>query len=704
MTAAPEVPAAAAPGAVRSVRTMCPMNCNPTYCGMIVEVQDERVLAIRGDKENPDSRGFLCIRGQAAGEIVDNPLRILHPRLRERREPDAWHDASWDEALDRITAAIRRVGPESVAVWHSHGLIVNTLHRQVTQRFANMAGFQWWNPSVVCWGLGGFGLTLTGPTEVNTKEDMAANAELILLWGANLVSQPGTAPHLVAAKRRGARVIAIDVRRSEALEQADEAYLIRPGTDAALALGMAHVIVGEGLYDQPFVEQHTEGFAAFAEHVRPFTPEWAEAQTGIAAEAIRSLARRYAATPRSMTLLGGSSMHKSGNGWYGSRAIACLPALTGALGRPGGGFGPRHAAQTHGSGWGNLAAVEARPAGDYVISEMSSVLEALEAGRVKVLLLLGTNMLSSFADAGRLAAALAKMDIVASFDLFMNDTARQYADVVLPGTSWLEETGYKATATHLYLMEQAIAPRGEARSASWVLQQLAERLRADELYAGRLHEFFPWANADELMTAAFDHPATGRITTEQLRAEGGMHRLAVSEVAHPDLRFGTPSGKVELYSAKAEAMGLPPLPVYEPMHGDAARDPDRAARYPLVFRQGRSITHFHAFYDHGQALPTLAKADPEPRLWLSPTDAAARGLADGDPIRIHNDHGAMRARALVTERVPAGVVWMRDGWQGINDLTSGARVVPDAAVRAFEPSGAAAYEARVQVSRLEQAR
>ncbi|HEY7295504.1 MAG TPA: molybdopterin-dependent oxidoreductase [Dehalococcoidia bacterium] len=702
MSAASEGPRAAAPASIRSVRTMCPMNCNPTYCGMIVEVEDDRVVSIRGDRENPDSRGFLCIRGQAAGEIVDNPLRVLQPRLRDRREPDAWRDGSWNEALDRIAGAILRAGPEAVAVWHSHGLIVNTLHRQVTQRFANMAGFQWWNPSIVCWGLGGFGLTLTGPTEVNTKEDMAANADLILLWGANLVSQPGTAPHLIAARRRGAYVVAIDVRRSEAFEQADEAYLIRPGADAALALGMAHVIVAEGRYDAAFIAEHTEGFAAFAEHVRRFTPEWTEAQTGIPADAVRSLARRYAATRQSMILLGGSSMHKSGNGWRGSRAIACLPALTGALGRPGGGFGPRHAAQTHGGGFANLAAAETRPAGDYVISEMSSVLAALEAGRVKVLLLLGTNMLSSFADAGRLAAALAKMDLIASFDLFMNDTARNFADVVLPGTSWLEETGYKATASYLYLMEQAIAPRGEARSASWVLQQLAERLSADERYAGRMQDFYPWAGADELMTAAFDHPATGRVSAERLRAEGGIHRLVVSEVAHPDLQFGTPSGKVEFYSAKAEAMGLPALPEYEPLHEDASHEPERAARYPLVFRQGRSITHFHAFYDHGQALPTLQKADPEPRLWLNPGDAADRGVADGDAIQIHNDRGAMQARALVTERVPAGVVWMRDGWHGINDLTSGARAVPDAAVRAFEPAGAAAYEARVQVSRLAQ--
>jgi anaerobic selenocysteine-containing dehydrogenase len=194
----------------------------------------------------------------------------------------------------------------------------------------------------------------------------------------------------------------------------------------------------------------------------------------------------------------------------------------------------------------------------------------------------------------------------------------------------------------------------------------------------------------------FDHPSTGHLTTEELRAAGGMQALRVSEVAHPDLRFGTPSGRVEFVSRRAAEIGLPELPVYEPVEEDARHNAERAARYPLLFRQGRAITHFHAFYDRGRALPALAKADPGPRLWINPADAASRGLADGDPIRIFNDRGAMEASALVTEKVPPGVVWMHDGWRGLNTLTSGARAVPDAAARAF-PAGQASYEARVEV-------
>jgi anaerobic selenocysteine-containing dehydrogenase len=665
----------------RTHRTMCPMNCHPTYCGMVVEIEDDRVVAVHGDRENPDSRGFLCVRGRAAGEVVDSAHRMLAPRLRDRRG-GAWRDASWDEALDRVADAIRAAGPARTGVWAGHGTAVNGVMGQLSLRFAHMTGTQWWRPSIVCWGLGGLGFSLTGVSEVHSMEDLAANADLILLWGANLASQPNTAPRLVAARRRGARVVAIDVRDTEAFAHADETLRIRPGTDSALALALMHVIIGEGLHDADFVREHTAGFDELAAHVRPLTPEWAEAETGIPAERIRELARTYAATRRSMILAGGSSMHKTGNSWHAARAISCLPGLTGSLGAPGAGMGPRHAAQSHGSGMGSVVPPRAEPLGDAeVIAEMSTMQAALEDGRIRVLLLLGTNMLSSFADSARLERALADLDLVVSFDLFMQETARRSADVFLPGTSWLEETGYKMTNSHLYLMDQALPPRGEARPGWWVLDQVAARLG--------VADFFPWESMDGALDAMFDHDATGHATAAGLRAGTGHARLAVSEVAHPDLRFATPSGRVEFVSSRAVELGLPALPVYEP----PARD-----RHPLVLTQGRTLTHFHAFYDHGRALPSLAKADPEPRLWISPGDAAARGLADGDPVRIANERGAMEARARVTDRVPDGVVWMRDGWEGMNTLTSGARTVTDAAARRY-PAGAAAYEARVEVSR-----
>jgi len=172
--------------------------------------------------------------------------------------------------------------------------------------------------------------------------------------------------------------------------------------------------------------------------------------------------------------------------------------------------------------------------------------------------------------------------------------------------------------------------------------------------------------------------------------EGGIRALNVSPVAYPDHRFDTPSGKIELYSERAAAIGLPALPVHDELPGSA---------FPLTLRQGRTLTQFHAFYDHGRALPTLAKADPEPELWVAPSDAAARGVSDGAMIRIRNERGDMKARARVTPRIPAGVVWMRDGWDGLNHLTSGTAVVPDAAVDLFGFSGGqAAFDAKVDIA------
>jgi anaerobic selenocysteine-containing dehydrogenase len=260
--------------------------------------------------------------------------------------------------------------------------------------------------------------------------------------------------------------------------------------------------------------------------------------------------------------------------------------------------------------------------------------------------------------------------------------ARRYADVVLPATSWLEELGCKSTNTHLYLMPKVLDAPGDAKPVTFVLRELARRLGVDD--------FWPWETDAGPIDAVLDHPSTGHATVADLTIEGGIRALQISHVAHPKRTFDTPSGKIELFSARAAELGFGPLPV----HADLP-----ASTFPLRLRQGRTLTHFHGFYDHGRALPSLAKADPEPELWIAPADATDRGIADGTPIRIHNERGDMKARARVTSRIPAGTVWMHDGWEGMNRLTSGTAVVPDAAVDIFGFSGGqAAFDAKVEVS------
>ena len=231
----------------RVIRTMCPMNCHPTLCGMLATVEDGRLIKVSGDQDNPDSQGFLCVRGQASREVIANPDRLLHPMIRERRTDGAWRRASWDETLDLITRRMQAAGREAVGIWAGHGALSTNygtrINGQLMRRFANLYGCQWWNPTMICWGLGAFGLGLTGILETNTKEDMGQHAQLIVLWGANLASQPNTARHLLAAKRRGAAIVTVDVRTTEAAAQSDEVFILRPGTDTALALAMMHVII-----------------------------------------------------------------------------------------------------------------------------------------------------------------------------------------------------------------------------------------------------------------------------------------------------------------------------------------------------------------------------------------------------------------------------------------------------------------------------
>ncbi len=301
-------------------------------------------------------------------------------------------------------------------------------------------------------------------------------------------------------------------------------------------------------------------------------------------------------------------------------------------------------------------------------------------------MLMGTNMFSSFADAGDVALGLQRTKLVVSYDLFLNETARGFADVVLPATAWLEELGCKMTHTHLYLMEQALSPPRETRSLYALIKELAERLD--------LNGFHPWTSEEAMINAILDHPCTGHATVAKLREEGGIRALNISHVANPTLDFDTPSRKIEFYSEQAERLGLPALPSYD----NPVTPASGTQTYVLALAQGRTMNHFHSFYNNGDVLPTLARRETEPTLWISRADAVARKLSDGAAIRIFNDRGELTARAHITNRIPAGTVWMRDGWPGLNTLTSGTAVLPDVAVDFFAfAAGQARFDALVEV-------
>lgn len=667
------------------------MNCHPTYCGMLVTVQDGKLLEVKGDPDHPDSHGFLCVRGRSAHEIQGNPLRLSKPLLRRGpRGSGDWDEITWDDAMDHILSAIKQAGKERSAVWTGHGSGVTGVGNQMARRFGYLSGFQFWNSSIVCWALGGYGLLLTGATNANTKEDLAANSQTIIMWGANVASQPTTAPHLIAARERGATVIAIDVRRTETARHAERMLIIKPGTDAALALGMMRVIVEEGLEDRAFLDAHTVGYEQLAVTLSQYTPAWTASVTGLDEDTVRWLARQYATSKPASIILGGASIFKHRGGWQVSRAISCLPALTGQYGVAGGGLGPRHRSGTHGEGPADITLPHLRPPGDYIPSHMPSMARAMQDGKIDVLLLLGTNSLSSFADSDGLAAGLDRIGMVVSHDIFHTETTRRYSDIVLPGASWLEETGVKDTATHIYLIDQAIEPHAETRSVARFISDLADGIDRPDI--------FPWEGQEGGVNAMLAGLDGGQLTVERLRASEGRYERKISHVAYPDHKFQTPSGKIELYSERAARIGLPPLPEYAPPAEVPESAPELAARYPLVFKQGRSFTSFHGFYDEARALPSLAKVNPGPELWISPTDAIERGIQHRAPIQLFNDRATVDATARVTEDVPPGVVWMRDGWVAVNRLTSNDSCMTAEQAEALPIlGGQATYEAMIEV-------
>ncbi len=671
----------------KTVKTMCPMNCHPTLCGMQVTVENNRVTEVAGDPDNPDSRGFLCVRGRAAIDIPHNPKRLTRAMLRRQRNSQHWQSADLQSAMSTIVNHLQGHAPEQFGIWMGHGDAATNYGTRIggllARRFAHLYGSQWWHPAMICWGLGGFGLGLTGLAEVHSMDDMADNAELIILWGANLDSQPNTAPRLKKAKKRGARVIAIDIRETGATAQADHTLLLAPGTDAALALAVMHIIIRDRTFDSSFVDQYTIGFAALKEHVSGFTPERASAITGVSKADIEQLALTFSQHRAAMIVLGGSSMHKSSHGWTGARAISCLPALTGSVAIPGGGMGPRHGAPSHAQGLQHLQPDHPTRCADVIPDQMAAMTEAMLNGKIKTLLLTGTNMLSSFANSNRLREALQQVPMIICHDLFENDTIREVADIVLPATAWVEQLGCKMTHTHIYLMDQVIRPRGDAQSLSTLLQKLASDLSVDD--------FYPWQSDEQMINAVLDHPATGSATVAQMRVENGYRALKGDGIAHADLKFPTPSGKLEFYSATAKKLGLPPLPEYRPV--------EIAAEYPLIFRQGRTLTHFHSFYDHGRVIPALHKLDQTPILWISTSDSQARGISDNDNVRLFNERGQFTAVAKVTEKIQPGTVWMRDGWEGVNRLTDDSAALPDNATRQFAFGvGQSSYDAFIEVT------
>jgi len=645
-----------------TVRGVCPHDC-PDTCGWQVSVRDGVAVQLVGDDGHPFARGGLCAKVAHYLERVYSPDRVLYPLRRSGPKGSAdFERVSWSEALDDIAGRLRgiidRSGAQAILPYSYLGTQGLIQCNSLSARFFARLGATRLERSI-CGGASGAGLTATNGTGAGMLPEQIRHSRFIILWGTNTVVTNLHLWHFIReARRNGARLVVIDPLRTRTATQADLHIQPLPGTDAALALSMMHVIVKEGLYDADYVRAHTIGFDALRERVNDYPPERVSAITGIDAAQIAALARDYATVrPACIRTLVG--MEHRAFGAMTFRTIGCLSALVGAWKELGGGH-LHITAALHFAAL-NIAAVRMPHLEDPSIRcvNMAQLGQALTAliPPVQALIVFNSNPAAIAPNQQRVLGGLRREDLfTVVLEQFMTDTAR-HADYVLPATTQIEHLDLLWSWGHTYvaLNRPAIEPVGEALPNTEIFRRLAAALGMSEPYL--------FDSDERLVRAALSgrHPWLEGITYERLW-EKGWAPLNLP----PDWRrfaaggFPTPSGKCELYSADLAAKGFDPLPAYQAARESPRGDSALAARYQLVLMSAKSELHFlNSSYAN---LPRQLRAAREPLLDIHPLDAEPRRLSDGDRVRVFNDRGVVEVRVRVSERVRPGVVSLPSGW------------------------------------------
>jgi anaerobic selenocysteine-containing dehydrogenase len=668
--------AAAEPG-VKLVRAACPHDC-PDTCGMIVTVKDGRAIDIKGDPSMPFTDGTLCTKVSRYLERTYAADRVLHPLRRVGpKGKGEYKQISWDEALDEIASRLKALaaspeGPETILPLSYAGTMGMVQYSSMDRRFFHRLGASILDRTL-CSSAGKVGLKATLGGSVGMDPERFEESKLILVWGSNpIVSNLHLWSRVQEAKRRGAKVIAIDPYRSLSAEKCTQHVAPLPGTDGALALGMMHVLVRENLIDRDYIERYTLGFERLAERLKRCPPEWAAKTCGLAVEEVENLARAYGTTkPAAIRLNYGMQRHAGGG--IAARTIACLPALTGAWRDAAGGlvlttgdfYAFDHAALERADllGGRKPRVVNHAALGDALTSAKPPV---------RAVIVYNNNPVAVCPDSAKVIAGFAREDLFCVvMDSFLTDTA-DYADIVLPATTQLEHYDVHKSYGHLYVLANnpAIAPVGESRTNSEVFRSLAARMGFGEPC---------FRDSDEDLCRQALASASPRMRGVEWSAvkESGWQRLAVPERFAPFAEggFPTPSGKCELYSEWLEKQGIDPLPFFNPPAESVVSDPERAKKFPLAFISPPARHFLNSTFAN---LKRFRDFEGEPRLEMHPEDAAARGIADGDLVRVFNDRGGYRLRARVNGKPRPGVVVAPSVWwkkfspdgRNANDVTS----------------------------------
>ncbi len=667
--AAVVAPAPGAPASDAVVRGACPHDC-PDTCALLTTVEGGRVVRVAGNPDHPPTHGTLCTKVSRYAERLYHPDRVLTPLVRVGRKGEGrFEPVDWDTALDAIAsrlAAIAARDPQAVLPYSYAGTMGLVQGEGMAARFFLRLGASRLDRTI-CAAAGGAALAATYGAKVGMHVEQFAHSRLILIWGSNPITSSVHFWHLAQqAKRAGAKLVCIDPRRSETADKCHVHVALRPGSDGALALALMHELVVHDRIDADYVARHVAGWDALRDRALQWPPERAAAVCGVDADAIRGLAHDYA-TVRPAAIRLNYGMQRTAGGGNAARLIALLPCIVGAWRDAAGGL------LLSASGWFRDARRDAwlqRPdllAGrDPRTVNMSTIgddlLRTSSPGfgpKIDAVVVYNSNPVAVAPDSARVVEGFARDDLfTVVLEHFRTDTA-DFADFVLPATMQPEHWDAHTAYGHTWALwnRPAVAPAGQARSNAAIFRALAARMGYTEAC---------FADSDETMVRGAFDPA--RVDVEALEAHGHARLAGMTDAPFAAGGFPTPDGR-----ARCDVSGLG-LPDFVANRECAETAPDVAERYPLAMISPPARHFLNSTFVN---VASLRATEGGPRLEIHPVDAAARGIAGGDRVRIRNDRGATLARADVTTRARPGVVvglgiwWRKDGADGsnVNQLT-----------------------------------
>ncbi len=682
------------------VRGACPHDC-PDTCALLTTVENGRAIAIRGAADHPATAGVLCTKVARYLDRTYSDQRVLHPMRRVGAKGEGrFERITWGEAIATIAEKFGAIaaspdGPQAILPYSYAGTMGLLQYASMDRRFFHRLGASLLDRTI-CASAGKAGWVSVIGATIGMDVEQYENSKLILIWGSNpIASNLHFWMRAQEAKRRGARLIAIDPYRSATAEKCHEHIALMPGTDGALALGLMHVLISENLIDRDYIAQYTIGFDQLAARAAEWNPHRTAKVCGLHAEQVTDLARAYGTT-RPAAIRVNYGMQRVAGGANAVRAIACLPALVGGWRDPAGGA----LLSSSGTYPVNTPALE-RPdliRGNPRTINMTTIGNALVDAidpPVRAIYVYNSNPVAVAPESGKVRQGFAREDLFCVVhEIFQTDTA-DFADILLPATTQLEQIDVHASYGHLYALanNKAIEPLGEALPNTEVFRRLAAAM-------GFTEPCFRDTDEDIAQMAwCHDDPKARGLDWNTLR-QSGWQRLEVPAAYAPFAHgnFPTASGKCEFFSATLDQQGLDAVPQYIPPRESVVTNAALAARYPLAFISPPARNFLNSSFAN---LPAFVGEESTPWLDLNPVDATPRDIHDGDRVRVFNDRGEFSATARVSDRARAGVavapsIW----WQKLSPDGKNANAVTS---QALTDLGRAAtfYDCLVEVARLD---